>query len=44
MDLGGATMNRQTKDDYAYEIMQSLRDSNLINDVEAAQISSYLVL
>jgi hypothetical protein len=40
----GVTMTRQTKDDYAYEIMQSLRDSNLVNDIEAAQISKYLVL
>jgi hypothetical protein len=32
-----------TKDAYAYEIAQSLIENKLVNDVEAAQISSYLI-
>jgi hypothetical protein len=29
-------------DDYAFEIMQNLRSSKLVNDLEAAQIARYL--
>ncbi len=32
-----------SKDAYAYEIMQSLLDSKLVNDEEAAIIHRYLV-
>jgi hypothetical protein len=31
------------QDIYAYEITQSLKDSNLINDEEARMITTYLV-
>jgi hypothetical protein len=33
-----------TKDAYAYEIAQSLLESRLVNDVEAQEISKYLML
>jgi hypothetical protein len=36
-------MNR-TKEVYAQEIAQSLRENRLVNDIEAAQISEYLAL
>ena len=35
----GVSMNMN---EYAYEIMQSLKDSNLINDLEELQIGQYL--